>query len=351
MLVLNGSFLIASVLILITCLAFFLALALYLVTQRYSGKISKTHSPIGEFANLDGTLLHFVRIHAKTPTHRSPLIFIHGASGNLKDQYFAFKDYLDGSTDAIFIDRPGHGWSERANEDDRYPDQQARYIIKLLDHLGYDDAIFIGHSFGCTLALSLALKAPDRTRALLLLAPVAYPWPGGIALYYKIAAMPIIGWLFTHLITLPIGLGRIDRGTKCVFLPNKRPDDYRDKTGPELVLRPDNFRNNAKDVASLEDYVTRTWPSYQAIKAPALIISGDGDNVVFPYIHANGLAWHLKNSELITLKHLGHKPDYMVPEIAMAGIEKLQTGNTIDLKELATQKDKLLALEVMSKGY
>lgn len=323
-----------------------LVVALYLTTLISAKVIARKNPPIGHFIEIDGVDLHFLIVRAtNAPANAqplSPVIFIHGASGNLKDQYFAFRNKLNGQYDAIFIDRPGHGWSERGKDCDKYPDKQADYIVKLLNHLGYHGAIVVGHSFGCTLALSLALKVPERIKGVLCLAPVAYPWPGGIAWYYKVAATPIIGHIFTHLFTLPAGLKRVPIGSRHVFLPNLMPRNYIRQTSPELVLRPNSFRNNSKDIANLEDFVTKTWPLYKTITTPTIIISGKQDNVVFPYIHSKGLAWDLGTAELIELKHVGHKPDYIATELALAAIDKLQ-GNDLNLNDLAKDTDDQLS--------
>ncbi len=55
----------------------------------------------------------------------------------------------------------------------------------------------------------------------------------------------------------------IDKATKAVFAPNRRPDDYIERTGAYLVLRPRAFRNNAIDVANLLDYVKKIRAALQ----------------------------------------------------------------------------------------
>lgn len=345
-----------STLLFISCSILLAGLsALFLFTQFYASQLAKRHPPIGQFVHIDGVKLHVLIIKAtcrsEVIVNQSPIIFIHGASGNLQDQYMAFREHLDGSCDAIFVDRPGHGWSERGKDSDKFPDNQADYILKLMDHLAYNDAIIVGHSYGCTLALSLALKAPERLKGLLCLAPVAYPWPGGIAWYYNVAAMPIIGHIFTNLFTLPVGLRRVPVGSKCVFLPNPMPADYMQQTAPRLVLRPKIFRNNSKDIASLEAHVIRTWPSYKNIQVPTVIISGKRDNVVFPYIHSKGLAFDLQNADLIELDHLGHKPDHMATELVMAAIDKIQYNHHQNLASLAENIDRKLSNDLGSMTY
>ena len=86
-----------------------------------------------------------------------------------------------------------------------------------------------------------------------------------------------------------------------------------------LVLRPAAFRANAEDVAGLYEYTCSASPRYGEIRSPTIIITGDGDTVVLEDIHSKGLARDIAGSELVWIKDLGHKPEYVVPEIAADG--------------------------------
>lgn len=317
--------------------------ALFVFTQKKSSEISKTYPPIGQFIDINGTKIHFKFTKGCEGSDLPPLVFVHGASGNLRDQTEPFFKKLEDRGDLLFIDRPGHGWSERSSEDQRFPDMQALVISKLMDELGLKQAIIVGHSFGCAVTASFALNHPDKTMGLLFLAPVAYPWPGGIAWYYNLTSWPFIGWLFANTLAVPAGLKRINHGSRCVFLPNIMPQDYINNTAPSLVLRPKTFRANAKDLAALFDYLVKTWPKYKNIKAPTIIISGEKDNVVFPYIHSRGLEQHINGAELISLDNVGHKPDYATADIAIAAIENLSGISENDLKKMAAELDEKLS--------
>lgn len=317
--------------------------ALFVFTQKKTSQISKAHPPIGKFINIDGTKIHYKFVRADKEANLPPLIFVHGASGNLLDQMGPFFDKLKGRADLLFVDRPGHGWSTRSSEDQRFPDKQALVISNLMNELGLERGIIIGHSFGCAVTASFALNHSEKTIGLLFLAPVAYPWPGGIAWYYNLTSWPIIGWLFANTLAMPAGLRRINHGSRCVFLPNKMPKDYIQNTAPSLVLRPKTFRANAKDLAALFNYLVKTWPKYKYIKSPTIIISGEKDNVVFPYIHSRGLEQHIDGAELISLDNMGHKPDYAAADIAIAAIENLSGISENNLKKMAAELDQKLS--------
>lgn len=57
-------------------------------------------------------------------------------------------------------DKPGSGYGLEAHADD---------LIRVLDHLGLEDATIAGHSMGAFVAMKAALLYPDRVRALILL--------------------------------------------------------------------------------------------------------------------------------------------------------------------------------------
>lgn len=309
------------------------AAALAGVTRIAVRVIEHRHPPIGAFATVNGTRMHYVLERAGDDADLPPVVFLHGASGNHADQMLAFRDRLAGRADLLFVDRPGHGWSDRGPDSNRLPDGQAATIAALLDELGIEKAIISGHSFGGAIAASFALYQPDRTAGVLFLSAVSHPWPGGIDWYYRLTVRPVLGRLFSETLVLPLGLLRIGPGTAGVFTPNRPVEDYVRRTGVALVLRPAHFRANAADVTGLYDYVVRTAPLYPRIKAPAVVITGDGDAIVLPRVHSLGLVRDLEKAELVWVRNLGHKPDYVATDLAIAAIEKL-AGKPRDLQAL-----------------
>ncbi len=297
---------------------------------------------IGEPIDIGGLRMNSVFVPAGTTADLPPVVFIHGASGNLRDQMHAFRNRLEGRADLLFLDRPGHGYSERGGPENAFPDGQAHAIARLMDRRGIGRAIIVGHSFGGAIAASFALEHPEKTAGLLFLAPATHPWPGGIDWYYDLAKLPVIGWLFSHIVAMPAGLLRIKGGTRSVFSPNPCPDDYIAATAPALVLRPKTFRNNAIDVASLLDHVRRIQPRYAEIRTPTVIVTGDTDGIVYEEIHSRGLARDIAGSELVWIRNLGHKPDYVVTDLAIEALEKI-AGRDRDLQESARRAEARLA--------
>lgn len=313
-------------------------------TRLKAREIEALYPPTGEMIDVGGYKLHAVHVPRPAEADLPPLVFIHGASGNLLDQAVPFRPRFEGRAEMLFIDRPGHGWSERGGKANATPDGQANAIAAAMKAKGISSAIIIGHSFGGAIAASFALAHPQMTTGLVFLAPATHSWPGGIAWYYGVTKMPLVGSLFANTLALPAGLTMLESGTACVFAPNPKPDDYISKTAPALVLRPGAFRYNAIDVANLKPYVSRVAPRYSEIKSPTVIVTGDSDSVVLAHIHSEGLARDIEGAELVWIRNVGHKPDYATTDLAVRAIEKV-AGQDVDLNAAAAMAEASVAAD------
>lgn len=307
-------------------------------------EIERDNPNTGVLTDIGGYRINCIHLAKPDKADLPPLVFIHGASGNLQDQVEAFAARLQGRAEMLFVDRPGHGYSERGGPENAFPSGQADAIASLMTKLSIGRAIIVGHSFGGAIAAAFAVRHSQKTAGLLFLAPATHPWPGGVDWYYTLSTIPVLGWLFTHTLLLPIGLRRMEQGTVSVFSPNPRPDDYIDKTAPALVLRPQTFRYNAEDVANLLGYVKRESHRYRGIAAPTVIITGDSDDIVLAELHSIGLERDIPGAELITVRGLGHKPDYVTPDVAIAAIEKL-AGTPRDLDAATRVAERRIAAQ------
>ncbi|MGE0500955.1 MAG: alpha/beta fold hydrolase [Rhizobiaceae bacterium] len=310
--------------------------------------IERRHPPVGAFAEIAGARIHYVRIPAAA-ADLPPVVFIHGASGNLNDEMVPLRPVLEGRAEMLFLDRPGHGWSTRGDGHET-PEGQADAIAALMDTVGIGRAVIVGHSFGGAVAAAFALAHPERTAGLVFLAAATHPWPGGAtSWYYSLAAAPVIGRLFSETIAGPAGTLRMAAATECVFAPNAIPDRYLERAQIPLVLRPSSFRYNAIDVEGLFRHVEATAGRYREIVAPTVVISGDSDTVVYEEIHSVGLARDIPGAEIVWVRNLGHKPDWVVPELVVAAIEKV-SGSERDLAAMAAAAEARIAGDSFGAG-
>src|SRR5881394_1370412 len=176
--------------------------ALALATQAGTVLAQRAHPPQGRMVEVAGATLHVVEIG---PRDAPPIVMLHGASSNLEVMR-ALAERLSHSHRVILIDRPGHGWSTRENFSDSTPQPQARMVAQALQQLGIGRAVLVAHSWSGAVSLRIALDHPDRVAGLVMLAPVAYPWPGGVSQYNYVVTTPVIGPLLAYTVTLPLGL-------------------------------------------------------------------------------------------------------------------------------------------------
>jgi esterase len=130
-----------------------------------------------------------VRLHYEEHGSGAPILCIHGCSSSALVWSDAVRE-LARLGRVIAYDRRGCGRSERPEPYERTSvAEQADDAAALLDALAAAPAVVIGRSYGATVATDLALRYPDRVRALVLLegdaprelAPAAAAWVDALA--------------------------------------------------------------------------------------------------------------------------------------------------------------------------
>jgi pimeloyl-ACP methyl ester carboxylesterase len=254
---------------------------------------------------------------------RPPIVMIHGASSNLEVMRYPLGEMLAARHRVILIDRPGHGWSSRLSEEAATPAAQGRMIEQALEKLGTGPVILVVHSWAGALGARMAIDYPERIAGLVMLAPVAYPWRGGIGWFNELVNLPVVGPLLAYTVTLPIGCLVMTRGARGVFLPQIMPDDFITASATPLVLRPREFLANARDLARLKQAVTEQSPHYAEIWAPTVVISGEADTTVTTDIHSRPFTAAVPGAKLIVLPGVGHMVQNAAPDVAAREIEKM----------------------------
>ena len=249
--------------------------------------IERAHPPRGRFVDVGGLRQHVVELGADAGL---PIVLVHGAGCNLEDMRLALGERLAARHRVILVDRAGLGWSERQGRRGSSPAYQAAILRDVLDRLGIERAVVVGHSWGGALATTFALDHPERVAGLVLLAPPLYPFPRSMTWLYALFATPIFGWLYARTLALPLGAPFIGIGLGSAFLPQLPPRRYVKRTAALLLLRPATFLANARDVADLRAFHAKEAGRYATLAVPTVIMTGDRDMVVAPRRHALAFA-------------------------------------------------------------
>jgi pimeloyl-ACP methyl ester carboxylesterase len=295
---------------------------LALITQAGVIVLQRSYPAQGEMVEVTGATLNVVDLGPRDALG-PPIVLIHGASSNLEAMRQPLGDRLAGTHRVILIDRPGHGWSTRVREDDSTPAIQGRMIDEALEKLGVGPAIFVVHSWAGALGARMALDYPTRVAGLVMLAPVAYPWSGGVGWYNDVITTPVIGPLLAYTITMPLGFFVTGSGARNAFLPQTMPKNFVSDSATPLLLRPREFLANARDLVTLKAAVREQFPRYGEIRVPTVVIAGDADNTVWPTIHSRPFAAAVPNAKLIILPGVGHIVQNAAPERVIHEIDEM----------------------------
>jgi len=293
-----------------------------LVTAIGSWLIGRAHPPRGRFVEVRRLRQHVVEL-GTAPAATPPIVLIHGAGCNLEDMRLAFGESLAASHRVILIDRPGMGWSRRRGREASSPQYQAAILREVLDQIGVERAIIVGHSWGGAVAASFALDHPERTAALALLASPLYPHGHPTTLLYALLAIPVLGWVYAWTLALPIGLLFIAPALWSAFLPQIPPHEYLKRSAARLLLRPGTFLANSRDMADLKRNLEQEPKRYRGLSMPTLVMSGSADFVVVPQLHAVPFATAVPHAQFVILPGIGHMLHHVATDRVLAEIEAL----------------------------
>ena len=249
-----------------------------------------------------------VFVQEKGPADGIPVVLFHGTAA-WSELWRHTSDVLAAAGfHVIALDLPPFGFSDRPGSYTRQ-DQAAR-INDVLDTLKAAPAIIVGHSFGAGAATELAMRYPDRARALVLvdaaLGLTAAPW--------VIQPQWIREILVSLTITNPVATQML---LKSLIAKKER-------ALPEYVAilqRPLTQRNSTSDIADWLYYFLGTDTdaasadrnAYASLAVPVAILWGDKDTIT-PIEQALDLRTLLPpETDLTLLPGLGHIPQIEDP--------------------------------------
>jgi pimeloyl-ACP methyl ester carboxylesterase len=233
------------------------------------------------------------------------LVFLHGASCDrtvwaLQARYFAHRAHA-----VLAPDLPGHGRSEGPPL--ASVEALADWTIALLDAAKIQRAALVGHSMGALIALAAAARAPERVRALALL---AFTWPMAVNADYLALAEANDPKAFALM-----NEWAVSRQTHIGG--NRLPGAWLIGANRQLTerVRPGVLANDLRICQAYADGAKAAG----AVRCPATIILGDGDQMA-PLRQAEKFARQFAAAKLIILPGCGHWPMGERPDETLAGI-------------------------------
>lgn len=131
----------------------------------------------------------------------APFVLLHGFAGS-SDSWSDVSDNLAAQHPVYAIDLAGYGESDWPDDSDFSIEAQAGYVNQLVTALDIRDAIIVGHDIGGGVAQILAVRHPQRVKALVLANSVVDDhWP---SLEVRMLRTPGFGYAGITLLEQPI---------------------------------------------------------------------------------------------------------------------------------------------------
>lgn len=214
-----------------------------LVNRHFTNKAERDNPPTGRFVEVDGVRLHYVERGSG-----EPLVLLHGNGSMIQDfETSGLVDMAAKSYRVIVFDRPGYGHSERPRSTIWTAEAQADLIHEALARLGVSRAIVLGHSWGASVAVALALKYERMVKALVLASGYYYPTVRADVVALSGPAVPVLGDIVRHTVSPLLGRVMWPLLMRKIFGPARVPEKFKGFPS-EMAMRPSQIRASAAKI-------------------------------------------------------------------------------------------------------
>jgi pimeloyl-ACP methyl ester carboxylesterase len=238
-----------------------------------------------------------VRLRVLSKGSGPALVYFHGPWG------LTWDPFLDTLARDFTVHAPEHPGTTLDRPDDIYQLDGLWDLVlcydDLLEALGLEQALFVGHSFGAMVACEVAAASPRRARQLVLIAPIGF-WRD---------ADPVVNWMA---LDAPEMRRRIFRDPDSEAANRLFGDAVDDKAAAAARVR------LAWAMGATGKFI---WPipdkglkkRIHRIKAPTLLLWGKDDRLV-PPVYADEFTQRLPGARLQTVDHASHAPHLEQPD-------------------------------------
>ena len=159
--------------------------------------------------------------------------------------------------------------------------RQTQENQELIDALGLEKPILMGHSLGGAISCATALRAPDKIGGLALIAPLLRPSEMQAKSFAALGITnPRTRRFVAHTVAVPTSAKNADLTRTEIFGPDPVPDGYTVKGGGLLSLRPKSFINTSRDYCAVGEVIVKQWKRYDEITCPVRVLYGTEDRIL-----------------------------------------------------------------------
>lgn len=249
-----------------------------------------------------------VEMHVEVVGEGAPVVLLHGLglSGAL---WGRVRDHFGPGYQLIVPDLRAAGGTREIEREELSLERWADDLVGLLDALGVEHPVLVGHSLGASIALKVALEYPGKVRALALIgadATLSNLAPRMLASAERIESMGMEKWVAEFWSKNPPFSSRSLEREPAILA------EYRD-----LVLANDplDYVRQCRAIAVAEDLSGRLGDVTQ----PALVLIGAKDDRTLPE-HGRALAERLGDARVVELPDVGHTLPLEAPDAVAAAV-------------------------------
>jgi pimeloyl-ACP methyl ester carboxylesterase len=263
------------------------------------------------YALVNGAWLR-VRVQG-TKSSATPIVFLHGYGSRL-EAWKLVQPELSTDRLTISLDQRGFGLSERPG--DAYgPEVHAADVVALMDLLGVERAIVVGHSYGAGVALRAALRHPDRVAGVGIVSGFAFDEQ--VPTSFRWAKVPVVGELLFGAFYQEVP------GEKYLYAFHDRGRFVSARALEEmkaLMARP------GSTFAALETVRGMDYPAvqgrYRELRVPTTLVFGEDDRVT-PTLVAKKFAATFDGARFVQVPACGHMPMWERPQATTNALRDL----------------------------
>jgi pimeloyl-ACP methyl ester carboxylesterase len=299
-----------------------------LVNRHLAKKAEHDNPPTGQFLEVNGVRLHYVERGSG-----EPLVLLHGNGSMIEDfESSGLIDLAAKNYRVIVFDRPGFGHSDRPRNVVWSPDAQAELIKQALKRLNVSSTVVLGHSWGASVAVALALKNPDLVRGLVLASGYYYPTARPDVIAMGAPALPLIGDILSHSLSPLISRAIWPLMMAKIFGPRSVPKKF-EAFPKEMALRPSQIRASAAESALMIPDAFKLRNQYADLKMPVVIIAGEQDRLIDIDTQSARLHSEISQSKFHRVPGNGHMIQQTATDQVMLAIREAASPSKLEAAE------------------
>jgi pimeloyl-ACP methyl ester carboxylesterase len=288
-----------------------------LVNARLAKKAERDNPPTGKFVEVSG-----IRIHYVDQGEGEPLVLLHGNGSSIQDfESSGLIRLASKQFRVIAFDRPGFGHTARPPGKIWTAETQADLFAAALEKLGVSRAVVLGHSWGASVAVAVALRYPRLVEALVLASGYYYPTARPGVLLLALPALPLVGSLIRYSISPVISRLMWPQLVRKLFSPQREPAKF-GAFPKEMTFRPSQVRAAAAESALMIPAAYSASERYRELKMPLVIVAGEEDQLIDIEKQSARLHQEVPQSAMHRIPRAGHMVHQTATEKVMDAISE-----------------------------